>query len=42
MSDDSTKKALLIDLLAGIQKLNINVNQQQAETLVDYVLDFQR
>lgn len=42
MSDDSTKKALLIDLLAGIQKLNIDVNQQQAETLVDYLLEFQR
>lgn len=42
MSDDSTKKALLIDLLAGIKKLNINVNQQQAETLIDYLLEFQR
>ena len=42
MSDDSTKKALLIDLLAGIQKLNIDVNHQQAETLIDYLLEFQR
>lgn len=42
MSDDPTKKALLIDLQAGIQKLNIDVNQQQAEALIDYLLEFQR
>ena len=42
MSDDSTKDALLIDLKAGIQKLNIDVSQQQAEALIDYLLEFQR
>ena len=42
MSDDLTKDALLIDLKAGIQKLNIDVSQQQAEALIDYLLEFQR
>ncbi len=42
MSDDSTKETLLIDLKAGIQKLNIDVTEQQAEMLIDYLLEFQR
>ncbi len=36
MSDDSTKETLLIALKAGIQRLNVDVTEQQAETLIDY------
>ena len=42
MSDDSTKESLLIDLKSGIHKLNIDVSQGQVETLIDYLLEFQR
>jgi 16S rRNA (guanine527-N7)-methyltransferase len=42
MHDDLTKEALLTDLKVGIEKLKVDVSHQQAEVLVDYLLEFQR
>lgn len=42
MQDDLTKEALLTDLKVGIEKLKVDVSHQQAEALVDYLLEFQR
>ena len=42
MQEDLTKEGLLIDLKSGIEKLDIDVSQEQAETLIDYLLEFQR
>ena len=42
MHDDLTKEALLTDLKVGIEKLKVDVSHQQAEALVDYLLEFQR
>lgn len=40
MQEDLTKEGLLIDLKSGIEKLDIDVSQEQAETLIDYLLEF--